>query len=222
MAQREVWRQEYLSPWNGGTTTTAGGLVFQGTADGRFVAYDASTGESLWQVPVSSGVIAGPSTYELNGEQYVSVAVGWGGVYGMAQHHSERLGTGRVYTFKLHGNLPLPEIPAATATLGAELVKGYEYDPEDVSPGALLYVSSCLFCHGLPGINNGGSLPNPGYVDAGVLDALPALLLSGAWSEKGMPSFEGRLSEDDARKIAAFIQSTAEVAARSASVPVKP
>ena len=47
--QKEVWRQEHVSPWNGGTLTTAGNLVFQGTADGRFVAYNATKGEKLWE-----------------------------------------------------------------------------------------------------------------------------------------------------------------------------
>ena len=48
--QKEAWRQEHVSPWNGGTLTTAGNLVFQGTADGRFVAYNATTGEKLWEI----------------------------------------------------------------------------------------------------------------------------------------------------------------------------
>ncbi len=42
---------EHVSPWNGGTLTTAGNLVFQGTADGRLVAYNAATGEKLWETP---------------------------------------------------------------------------------------------------------------------------------------------------------------------------
>ena len=45
--QQQVWKQDYASPSNGGTLTTAGNLVFQGTADGRFVAYHAKTGEKL-------------------------------------------------------------------------------------------------------------------------------------------------------------------------------
>ena len=49
--QKEAWGQEHVSPWNGGTLTTAGNLVFQGTADGRFVAYNATTGEKLWESP---------------------------------------------------------------------------------------------------------------------------------------------------------------------------
>ena len=47
--QKEAWRAEYVAPWNGGTLTTAGNLVFQGTADGRFIAYNATTGEKLWE-----------------------------------------------------------------------------------------------------------------------------------------------------------------------------
>src|SRR3546814_10534666 len=43
--QKPVWTQDYVTVWNGGTLATAGGLVFQGTADGRFVAYAADTGK---------------------------------------------------------------------------------------------------------------------------------------------------------------------------------
>ena len=48
--QKEAWRAEYVAPWNGGTLTTAGNLVFQGTADGRFIAYNATSGEKLWEI----------------------------------------------------------------------------------------------------------------------------------------------------------------------------
>jgi quinohemoprotein ethanol dehydrogenase len=111
--QRDVWRQEYGSPWNGGTLATAGNLVFQGTADGRFVAYDARDGRKLWETPVSSGVVAAPSTFEIDGEQYVSVAVGWGGVYGLVQRATDRVTPGRVYTFKVGGSAPMPPVVQA-------------------------------------------------------------------------------------------------------------
>ena len=55
--QQQVWKQDYASPWNGGTLTTAGNLVFQGTADGRFVAYNAKTGDKLWESPTGTGVV---------------------------------------------------------------------------------------------------------------------------------------------------------------------
>ena len=61
--QKEAWRAEYVAPWNGGTLTTAGNLVFQGTADGRFIAYNATTGEKLWETPAGTGVVAAASTY---------------------------------------------------------------------------------------------------------------------------------------------------------------
>ncbi len=80
--QKEAWRVEHVAPWNGGTLTTAGNLVFQGTADGRFVAYNATTGEKLWESPTGTGVVAAASTYMIDGKQYVSIAVGWGGVFG--------------------------------------------------------------------------------------------------------------------------------------------
>ena len=87
--QKEAWRQEHVSPWNGGTLTTAGNLVFQGTADGRFIAYNATSGEKLWESPTGTGVVAAASTYMIDGKQYVSVAVGWGGVFGVAQRATE-------------------------------------------------------------------------------------------------------------------------------------
>ncbi len=94
--QKEAWRAEYVAPWNGGTLTTAGNLVFQGTADGRFIAYNATTGEKLWESPTGTGVVAAASTYMIDGKQYVSVAVGWGGVFGMAatRHRISKPGHG--------------------------------------------------------------------------------------------------------------------------------
>jgi len=69
--------------WKGGTLTTAGNLVFQGTSDGPFMAYDARNGEALWESPVGGGIIAAPATSEVDGGQYVPVMAGWGGSYGV-------------------------------------------------------------------------------------------------------------------------------------------
>ncbi|MFZ2156572.1 MAG: PQQ-dependent dehydrogenase, methanol/ethanol family, partial [Bradyrhizobium sp.] len=87
--QKEAWRAEYVAPWNGGTLTTAGNLVFQGTADGRFIAYNATTGEKLWESPTGTGVVAAAGTYMIDGKQYVTIAVGWGGVFGISQRVTE-------------------------------------------------------------------------------------------------------------------------------------
>ena len=71
------WRNEY--PMCASTLTTAGGLVFQGTPTGQFVALDAETGEKLWEFQCGSGHHSSPSTYSVDGRQYVAVPTGWGG-----------------------------------------------------------------------------------------------------------------------------------------------
>ncbi|MEM8688699.1 MAG: c-type cytochrome, partial [Pseudomonadota bacterium] len=208
--QKEVWRQQYVSPWNGGTLATAGNLVFQGSADGRFIAYDATTGATIWQTPVGSGVVAAPSTYEVDGQQYVTVLAGWGGVYGITQRHTDRVGPGTVYTFKVGGEAKMPSFVNADA--GA-LVKGVSYNKEDYPTGAALYIANCVFCHGVPAVNNGGNVPNLGYSDKETIEKLEDILLSNAFVEAGMPSFKGKLSDAEIRKISAFIQGTADAVA---------
>jgi alcohol dehydrogenase (cytochrome c) len=60
--------------------STDGGLVFSGTPDQKFYAFDARTGKVLWMHHMTSGVIGLPTTYRVDGKQYVAVQSGWGGV----------------------------------------------------------------------------------------------------------------------------------------------
>ena len=70
----------------GGATTTAGGLVFIGTPEGKVVGLDAKTGEQLWEFNVGMGVTGSTITYSVGGKQYLASvagglprnAVGWG------------------------------------------------------------------------------------------------------------------------------------------------
>ncbi|AOZ02938.1 alcohol dehydrogenase [Cupriavidus sp. USMAHM13] len=205
--QKAAWQQDYASPWNGGTLTTAGKLVFQGTADGRFIAYDAATGEKLWQAPTGTGVVAPPVTYLVDGKQYVSVAVGWGGVFGLSARATDRQAPGTVYTFALGGKAKAPEWSAYPM---AELLSGVKYDPAHVEAGKKLYVNNCVFCHGVPGVDKGGNIPNLAYVGAGPIEHLDKMLFNGPFVSRGMPDFTGKLSADDVVKIQAFIQGTAD------------
>jgi len=82
--QKQIWSVPRALPWNGGVLSTAGNLVFEGTADGHFEAYRADTGEKIWSMAVPTAVMAGPITYEVKGEQYVAVLSGWGGVFALA------------------------------------------------------------------------------------------------------------------------------------------
>ncbi|MFX8828954.1 PQQ-binding-like beta-propeller repeat protein, partial [Acinetobacter baumannii] len=60
--QQAAWRVPLPAPSNGGVLSTAGNLVFQGTAGGQFVAYTADKGQQLWSFPTQTGVIAAPMT----------------------------------------------------------------------------------------------------------------------------------------------------------------
>lgn len=77
---KNVWSKETKMPWNDGTLTTDGGLVFSGTPDQKFYAFDAKTGAVLWTHHMHSGVIGQPVSYRVDGKQYVAVQSGWGGV----------------------------------------------------------------------------------------------------------------------------------------------
>jgi PQQ-dependent dehydrogenase (methanol/ethanol family) len=207
VAQKERWRVEHVSPWNGGTLTTAGNLVFQGTADGRFIAFDARDGKKLWETPVGTGVVAAPATYTVDGKQYVSIAVGWGGVYGITARHTDRKGPGTVYTFALGGSAKAPAF--VDYRLG-ELVQGVPYDKAHVPEGTALYVSNCVFCHGVPGVDRGGNIPNLGYSGRDVIANLDRFVFKGPFTNNGMPDFTGKLQPADIDKLKAFIQGTAD------------
>ncbi len=205
--QKEAWRVEHVSPWNGGTLATAGNLVFQGTADGRFVAYNAKTGDKLWEAATGTGVVAGAATYEVDGKQYVSVAVGWGGVYGVSQRATDRKGPGTVYTYMLGGTAKAPDFVAYQQ--GA-LLQGVKYNPEHYKEGTLLYVSNCVFCHGVPGVDRGGNVKNLGYSAPEVISNMDKWLFKGPDTVNGMPDFTGKLTGEQVEKIKAFIQGTAD------------
>jgi len=74
-----VWTHEYQSHNWGPVMTTAGGLVFTGgTNDRYFHAFDAASGKLLWQYRTNSGITGVPTTFEVDGVQYVAVQSGWG------------------------------------------------------------------------------------------------------------------------------------------------
>ncbi|TWH20534.1 PQQ-dependent dehydrogenase, methanol/ethanol family [Prauserella rugosa] len=75
----EKWRYRLNVPMAASTLTTAGNLVFAGTPTGEFLALHAETGEELWKFQCGSGHHSSPSTYTVDGKQYVTVPVGWGG-----------------------------------------------------------------------------------------------------------------------------------------------
>ena len=75
----EVWNVAFENHNWGPVLATGGDLVFMGgTNDRYFRAFDAKTGEMLWQQRTNSGVTGVPSSYAVNGKQYIAVLSGWG------------------------------------------------------------------------------------------------------------------------------------------------
>jgi alcohol dehydrogenase (cytochrome c) len=70
------WQVKTPEPMIGGILATAGGLVFTGEGNGKFAAYNSSNGKELWSFRAGAGVNAPPSTYVVDGKQYVVVGAG--------------------------------------------------------------------------------------------------------------------------------------------------
>jgi alcohol dehydrogenase (cytochrome c) len=74
----EVWRWRNDLPMCASVLATGGDLVFAGEPTGEFNAFDARTGELLWHFQTGSGHHSSPTTYSIDGRQYIAVPVGWG------------------------------------------------------------------------------------------------------------------------------------------------
>jgi alcohol dehydrogenase (cytochrome c) len=101
-----VWTHTFAkSPDWGAMLATGGGLVFSGgTNDRKIHAFDASTGELLWEYPTNSGILAPPVSFALNGKQYIAVHTGWGG-----DSRSMQAGLNRIFPGEY------PEVPEGGA-----------------------------------------------------------------------------------------------------------
>ena len=205
VARKATWTQDYVSLWNGGTMTTAGDLVFQGTADGRVVAYAADSGNKLWESPADTGVVAGPVTYTVKGEQYVTFMAGWGGVYpllmgGLSQYLKVKP-EARILTYKIGGTAtlpppknepaPLPTPPALTA------------DDKTVEVGRNTFNANCAVCHGANAMS-GGVIPDLRYLTPEKHAIFPGIVY-GARAEHGMPSFANRLKPEQVDAIHQYL-----------------
>jgi len=211
VAQEARWSVEHKGAWNGGVLSTAGGLVFQGTADGSFAAFDAQNGKRLWSQFVETGVVAAPITYALDGQQYIAIATGWGGSlahgYGGVFPTGPDHNTGRLLVFKAEGQATLPEVDVAAYE--PELPPIIEASAETLAHGRRMYANHCSACHGDSAISFGG-MPNLRYSYAvGDAQDWADIVGAGALSEGGMPAFNGALNADDLEAIRAFISERA-------------
>jgi PQQ-dependent dehydrogenase (methanol/ethanol family) len=201
-----MWVVEHPLSWNGGLLSTGGGILFQGTGQGRFVAYNAATGAKLWDFHAQTGIVAAPSTYEIDGEQYVTVLAGWGGAIpllaGEIVKDAAAGGTNRILTFKLGAKAALPPLKTEPRSLNPPPARAAK---ATIDSGRALYQQYCAGCHGDTAAS-GGVVPDLRY-GATLSDAAAwkAIVLDGTMMQNGMIGFSRYLKPDDVETIRAYV-----------------
>lgn len=212
--QTKAWEVKTPGVANGGVITTRGGLVFQGLADGRFVALNAKDGSELWAHDMKVGTQSPPMTFSVNGEQHVAVLAGWGGSQMVMGSLSAQHGwVGRQYprrllVYKLDGTTQLPDSPAPSRP---EPIAAPDFvvDAGKADKGRKLYARLCVICHGT-GVVAGGYAPD--LRASGIplsTEAFSSIVRDGALVSRGMPEFP-EFTDDELDSIRHYIRQRAE------------
>jgi quinohemoprotein ethanol dehydrogenase len=214
VAQKAAWRIEHPTFWNGGTLTTAGGLVFQGLADGTFNAFKADTGEKLWSYGTNVGIIAAPVTYTVDGEQYIMVALGWGGV-GVTQGPDPKaainthFNDGRIAVFKLDGKTAIETTRNDRGAMPEP--PPFSGDQKLAEAGFKIFHRQCAVCHGFLTYAS-GLLPDLKWSTADTHAEYEDIVLGGKLKDRGMASFADQLNAKDVKAIQAYVLREANAA----------
>jgi PQQ-dependent dehydrogenase (methanol/ethanol family) len=93
------------APINGAMLLTAGDLLFFGDLDRNFRALDAASGKVLWEQKVGGPIANSTITYAVNGQQYVAILTGDGGLTASVVRYAPGInpprGANSVYVFAL-------------------------------------------------------------------------------------------------------------------------
>jgi len=215
--QEQVWEVPADGPWNAGTLTTAGDLVFQGRADGHLLAYQAATGEPLWDFDLGLGISAPAITYSINGKQYLAILVGWGGSlaalggadmadYGWAYGDQTR----RLVAFSLDGNAELP--PQAPPRIPQALASSdFVVDTRLAAAAAENFDTACSWCHGRGALSSGMAPDLRASAVPLSAEAFEQVVRQGALKQNGMPPFAD-YSDEKLKGLRHFIRMQAELA----------
>jgi PQQ-dependent dehydrogenase (methanol/ethanol family) len=210
LAKSARWKADLALGTNGGVLSTAGNLVFQGTATGDFVGYRASDGKKLWSESTGSAIQGAPSTVEIDGQQLLLVSIGNGGGIGLSVPRysvsEQSLGPARLLAFKLGGSVQLP------ATVPAEPFAQPPLPPpaaEIAARGELLFSTyACDYCHGPKAERLGMSVPDLRRASKSTYDAMAGIVIGGVRATSGMPAFHD-MPASDLEAIRAFVLAAA-------------
>lgn len=201
VAQAPRWTIERDWPWNGGTLTTGGNLIFEGTPHGEFEARSADDGKLLWSFQSHRGIMAGPATYRVDGEQYVAVLGGYGGSMGMATPDERNKfipPNGVLMAFKLNGAASLA--PYEPLERPAPAPTNETFTAAQLETGREKYFTYCTICHNGP---TNPELDRTPYMQNA--NAWRAIVIDGALEANGMASFDDYLTAEEAEAIRAYV-----------------
>ncbi|WP_407271223.1 PQQ-binding-like beta-propeller repeat protein [Radiobacillus sp. PE A8.2] len=196
-----VWQQKWDAMAYSGAMTTKGNLLFVGHNDGRFIAYNATTGEQVWEFMTDAGVNAPPITYEIDGKQYITVYAAGNSLAGTKHGDS-------VWTFSLEGTINSGETPPSADQQEGDSEEDTETDSEetvsagDHAAGLALYENNCLACHGTDGA---GGHNGPNLQTSPAAEDIEAVIQQVKLGGTTMPAFEDSLSEQEMHDIATYL-----------------
>jgi quinohemoprotein ethanol dehydrogenase len=208
--QKNVWTVPLMAPYNGGVAVTGGNLVFQGNAQGQFVAYAADTGAVLWSFDAQDGIVGQPISYSVDGRQFVTVITGFGGIAAALGPQVAQFGWDyrtqhrRVLTFALDAKAALPVVAALAPAKNTDDA-AFVVDDALVDKGNVVYAEHCFMCHGVAAVAAGAA---PDLRKSSIpLDAVAfeSVVRDGALKSKGMPQFQ-ELQDEDLSGLRNFIR----------------
>ncbi|MEI4771439.1 PQQ-binding-like beta-propeller repeat protein [Psychrobacillus sp. FJAT-51614] len=192
-----AWQVDWDQVAYSGILTTAGNLVFVGHNDGRLIAFDAKTGDQVWEYMMDAGANAPAVTYEIDGEQYLAIYAAGNALAGTK--HGDK-----VYTFKLGGTLPEGQVIDASAKKDPKTEKAEATEGETVSAnlGLTTYTNSCIACHGDQGANGHNG---PNLQDSKVAENREDVLERITNGGNSMPAFKDTLTQEEIDAVADYI-----------------
>jgi quinohemoprotein ethanol dehydrogenase len=214
VTQQARWRVPRAALWNGGVLSTAGGLVFQGTADGEFLAHDAITGAERWRFDAGSGIIASPITYTAAGIQFISILVGYGGATPFVSdlvNRGWKFGAQprRLLTFALDGAESLPPTAPRDYIVRALDDPAVIIDPAVAETGLIEYQKHCAACHGRLLASAGAPAPDLRESTLALhQDSFRSIVRDGILVPKLMPRFD-ELSDSQLEAIYIYVRAGA-------------
>jgi mono/diheme cytochrome c family protein len=141
--------------------------------------------------------MAGPATYEIDGEQYIAVSVGYGGANAVIGGRFPRR-PGRLYVYKVGGTVKAPEFAPFVPNPPLDLAK-LTASTGDAAHGGKLFADWCLSCHigGIftPDLTRSPRLATP--------ELFRDVVQGGALKSRGMASFAAYFNEHDTEDIRA-------------------